>query len=257
MKFGVCTGFENAAAVKSAGFDYVELNVQAHLVPEKDEAEFAPIYEKIKALPIPALAANCFLPGHLKPVGPSYNESKLARYVENACGRAMRVGIQKLVFGSGGARQIPDGFSRDEAEAQLVEFGKLAAHIAAACGVTIVVEPLNKAECNVLTSVGESAKYVRKVGSPSFRLLVDAYHFMKDDNDFAALADAAPLLVHAHIATQPGRLPPGIEPTDFSKFFKTLKAGGFDGTISVEAKWDKLPETAAQVYKAFREAVAV
>ena len=257
MKFGVCTGCENAKALKNAGFDFVELNVQGHLVPEKDEIEFQPIFEKIKAMEVPTLAANGFLPGHLKVTGPAYDERKLARYVENACGRALRSGLTRIVFGSGAARQIPDGFSREEAEAQLVEFGKLAAHIAAACGVLIVVEPLNKAECNVLTSVGESAKYVRKVGKPSFRLLVDAFHFMKDDNDFDALADAVPLFSHVHIATQPNRKAPGIEPTDFSRFFKTLKAGGYDDTVSIEGGWNDIVKEAPAALKALREAASV
>ena len=257
MKFGVCTGIENAKALKTAGFDFVELFVQGHLIPEKEEAEFLPIFEKIKMMELPSLAANGFLPGHLKVTGPEYNERRLTRYVENACGRALRAGISRIVFGSGGARQIPDGFSREEAEAQLVEFGKLAAHVAAACGVLIVVEPLNKAECNVLTSVGESAKYVRKVNKPSFRLLVDAYHFMKDDNDFDALTDAVPLLSHVHIATQPNRKAPGIEPTDFSRFFKALKAGGYDGTVSIEGGWNDIAKEAPAALKALREAASV
>lgn len=257
MKFGVCTGIENAAALKAGGFDYIEINAQLTLIAEKDESEFAPLFKTIKALPVPSLAANGFLPGHLKTTGPEFDERKLTRYVENACGRAMRLGVTRIVFGSGASRQIPEGFDRKEAEEQLVAFGKIAAHIAAACGVMIVVEPLNKAECNVLTSVGESADYVRKVDSPAFKLLVDLFHFMKDDNDFAALADAAPLLAHAHIATNPNRKAVGIEPTDFSRVFKTLKDGGYTGMMSVEGAWNDIAKEAPLVLKAFKEAAAV
>ncbi len=255
MKFGVCTGFENAPALKAAGFDYVELFVQGHLVPEKGDSEFLPIIERITSAELPCLAANGFLPGHLKVTGPDVNERKLTRYVENACGRALRSGIGKLVFGSGGARQIPEGFNRCEAKKQLVEFGKMAAHVASACGIVIVVEPLNNAECNVLTSVGEAAEYVREVDSHSFKLLVDAYHFMKDDNDYDALQNAGHLLAHAHIATAKSRKAPGIEECDFSKFFHALKRIGYADTISIEGGWNDIAKEAAPAMKALKDAI--
>jgi len=255
MKFGVCAGFDKAQALKEAGFDFIELFVQGHLVPEKGDDEFLPLMEKISACELPCVAANGFIPGHLKITGPDVSERKLTRYVENACGRALRSGIDKIVFGSGGARQIPEGFSRVEAHRQLVEFGKMAAHVAAACGIVIVVEPLNKAECNVLTSVGESAEYVREVDSRSFRLLVDAYHFLKDDNDFDALQNAGHLLSHAHIATVKTRKAPGIEDCDFSKFFHVLKKTGYSETISVEGGWNDMAKEAPAALKAIKDAI--
>lgn len=83
-------------------------------------------------------------------------------------------GIRTIVFGSGGARNIPDDFCRAEAWEQLVSFGRLAAGAASRHGVTLGAEPLNRKECNVLNSVKESAAYVHEVGHSHFRLLVDS-----------------------------------------------------------------------------------
>ena len=41
-----------------------------------------------------------------------------------AWARLARLGTQIVVFGSGGARRVPEGFSKEEAFKQLVEFGK-------------------------------------------------------------------------------------------------------------------------------------
>ena len=63
----------------------------------------------------------------------------------------------------------PTGYDRGEAWKQLVAFGKLIGPIAERQSVTIVVEPLNLRECNVLTTVGESGQYVEEVDHPYFQ----------------------------------------------------------------------------------------
>lgn len=249
MRFGVCAQPEAAPALKEAGFKFVELNVQSHLVPEKGDAEFHPVLDRINDCALPCSAANCFIPGHLKVTGPDVSMDKLTRYVENACGRALRAGMETIVFGSGGARAIPEGFSRFEAHKQLVEFGKMAAHIAGKCELTIVVEPLNKKECNVLTAVGECADYVREVNHHSFKLLVDSYHWLKDSDSYDDLVSAGHLIAHAHIATKLNRKAPGLEECDFSDFFKALRSFGYGGNVSVEASWNDMEKDAPLVYE--------
>jgi len=159
--------------------------------------------------------------------------------------RAERAGIRAIVFGSGGARRIPDGFDRAQAYNQLVTFGRMLAPTCADHGVTIAVEPLNRAETNVLNSVSEGLQYVKDVNHPAFRLLVDAYHWAKENEPPEDIITAGPWLAHAHIATYANRLPPGAEACDFGPFFAALKQAGYDQRISVEAGWDDLHTQAA------------
>ena len=56
---GICTGHPGSLA----GVDFIEENVQGYLQPE--QAQFTPA-----ARTLPTRAANCFLPGALKCVGP-------------------------------------------------------------------------------------------------------------------------------------------------------------------------------------------
>jgi sugar phosphate isomerase/epimerase len=257
MQYGVCADPDVASVLADAGFDYIELNVQSHLKPLAPEPVFADELARISGAALPALAANSFVPGSLKITGPAVDKGALEDYAETAFVRAEAVGIRTIVFGSGGARQIPEGFSRDGAWAQLVWFGRMIGPLAQAHGVTVVVEPLNttRGECNVLTSVGEGARYVSDVNHPNVLLLADAYHWGLDHDSFDDLVASIPIIRHIHVATVESRVPPGFEPCDFSRFFHALSLGGYDGTISIEARWEDMAAQAQAAYRTLRELV--
>jgi sugar phosphate isomerase/epimerase len=255
MQYGVCASADSAAALAKAGFDFIEVNVQGDLAPQKDEAAFAPLLDRLRACAAPCRAANCFVPGALKITGPAVDMPRLLAYAATAFARARRAGIETIVFGSGGARAIPEGFDRAAAYAQLVEFGRGVGPLAAERGVTVAVEPLNRAECNVFTSVAECAAYVRDVNHPAVRLLVDGYHWARDNDSAEAVVEAGGLLRHVHIATYAGRFAPGLEACDFSLFLRSLLRGGYEGRISIEGRWNDLAAEAPQALRTLREAV--
>ena len=248
MQLGVCADPQYGPALADAGFSFLELHVQNHLRTLEDEDAFRSELARIQAAPLPAPVANCFVPGNLKITGPDVEMPKLEQYVETALARAERAGIGTIVFGSGGARQIPEGYDREWAWQQLVDFGRMVGPIAAKHNVMIVVEPLSKAECNVLTTVGESGRYVLEVDHPHFLLLVDAYHWARDGDSFDDIVEYGPLLRHVHIATTLSRLPPGFESCDFTAFFRALKLAQYNGPVSIEARWQDIEAQAAEAY---------
>lgn len=260
--FGVCTSVENAAVVKAAGWDFVEENVQGLLQGDKPEAEWTGPARLAKAdlsaggVP----AANCLVPGGLKITGPDASLDKLRPYMENVCRRAAKVGMKTLVFGSGGARQVPEGWDRAAAKKQIVDFIRMSAPIAAASGVTIVAEHLNRKECNIINSVAEAMEYVKEVNHPNFQCLVDSWHLWLEEEPLPNLAAAMPWIRHVHLADKDGRIAPGQAGTsDYRPFFAVLKKAGYNGRISVEAKFvPDLASTAstvlAYVKKAWSEA---
>jgi len=233
MKFGICGGadsFEKALE----GLDYIEESVGGALCPREDEAAFEAALAKCSSAVAPVIAANCFLPGDLKSTGPDVDCEALDAYVATAFARAEQVGIRKIVFGSGGSRQVPDGFDKGEAFEQLVAHLKRWGPIAAAHKVTIVIEPLQTAECNIINTVTEGADLARKADHSNVRLLADFYHMLCDGEGPDSLCAAGDLLQHIHVAEKEKRTAPGMEGDDFRPFLSALKEIGYDEALSLE-----------------------
>lgn len=237
IQIGVCTSVEHADALVASGVDFIEENIQRMLVPTEPTSTFAPLLAALRHSPLPVPSANSFLPASLKCVGPEVDRAALARYVEVACARAAEAGMTTLVLGSGGARQIPAGWSQAQARDQFVALLELMAPHAERNGVTVVVEALNRGECNLINSLAEGADVVSAVGHSNIRLLTDIYHMLREEEPADQITAYAQLITHAHIAERVERTVPGRAGDDFGAYFGALKAMHYGGAIAIEARY--------------------
>jgi sugar phosphate isomerase/epimerase len=236
MQYGICGGPEIGGVAAEAGYDYFEWSVPGFLKPRESKEAFHESLEAVRNAPLPCPVLNCFIPDDLKITGPNADLEALEQYATMALQRAEEAGVEVIVFGSGGARRIPDGFDRETALRQIVDFCRMLGPIARRHGVTVAIEPLNRADCNVLNTVGECAAVVREVDHPALRLLVDSYHWAKDHDSLDDIVTHGDLLSHVHIATNPNRLSPGIERCEFVPFFDALAKAGYRSRVSIEAR---------------------
>jgi len=239
--------------MKSAGWDYVEESVQGFFQGLLSDDQWKGA-ELAKNAPLPVLACNLLVPGQLKITGPDANLEKLRDYMTRVTQRAGKVGAKILVFGSAGARQIPEGFDRNKAKQQIIAFAKMSAELAGGQGVTIVVEPLNRRESNVVNSVAEGMEYVSAVNHPNFKCLVDSYHFWLENEPLENLRKAMKSIAHVHRADKEGRVAPGLSgKSDYRPFFKVLREGGYYGMISVESAPFDIPKDGAKILATIKE----
>jgi len=232
MQFGVCTGIESSEIARNAGFDFVEPTVRS-LHGGKD---FPVTQAAHAAAGLPTPTFNVFMPGELKVTGPQVDMAKLQEYVAESMRRVQAVGGKLIVFGSGGARNIPDGFSRDGAWQQLIDFLRMVADEADKTGVSIAIEPLNRKESNVINSVAEGVALAQAVDRMCIRVLADLYHMEEDGEPTDTVVANAAWLTHIHVADS-GRLAPGTGSYPYAAFFGYLKSTGYNGRIAVECRW--------------------
>jgi sugar phosphate isomerase/epimerase len=254
MRYGVCTGLENASALKAAGFDYIELAVAGDLKPMESADPTPGINQQLQKAGIPCESMNLLFSGNIKVTGPDASQERLASYMQTVGERAEKVGVKTIVFGGGGARKVPDGFPMEKAEEQILWFLKKTGDILATHKITLALEPLNRGETNIIHLVSEGADYVRKAAHPAVKLLADAYHMALEKEPWTVLTAVGDLLVHTHLAEDKERKAPGVKEYDYRPFLGNLKAAGYQGRVSIEAGWDNLTEQAPKALTVLRAA---
>ncbi len=237
-KWGICKSVSNADKMKAAGYSYVEESVKRFLIPQEPDEKFEKKLKAAENASLKVYSYNGFLPGSLKSTGPKPDHEEILKYAETAFIRAEKLGSKIIVFGSGGSRNLPKGFSYEKGIEQFTVLLKKMGPIAKKYGITVVIEPLNSKESNIINSVKEGTDIARAVNHPNIGVLADIYHMAKDDEGAESIRYAGKLLKHCHIAEREGRKMPGTNSYDFTAYFKALKDIRYQGRVSLEGRWD-------------------
>lgn len=251
---GYCTS--DVAKAKAAGFDFAEIPIRPFA--QMSDAEFEAFAAQQKAAGLPTLAGYMFLPGDLKIVGPAVDRPRALAHAKTVFARCERLGVKTIVFGAPASRTAPEGFSKEEAFAQLVAFGKETAPEAAKYGVTLGAEPIRSAETNMINTTPEGLAWVDAVGHPNFRFMVDLFHMVGEKEDLAVLAKAKGQLVYVKVGNPKGRtFPLSAAEYDYAAFFRALRSAGYDGPIGMETTTTDVegeaPKSIAFLKAAWRE----
>jgi D-psicose/D-tagatose/L-ribulose 3-epimerase len=254
VRVGYCGRLQDIDTVKAAGFDYLEVRVSE--VAALSDADFAATVAKFKQVGLPVLSANLFIPADIKVTGPNIDKERQMEYVRRALDRVSLLGVRLVVFGSGGARQVPDGFSHQEAFQQLVDFGKRLAPEVRSRNITIAIEPLRQKESNIINTSVEGLQWVKAVNDPNIQLMIDFYHFSVEKEEASDILLVKDHLRHLHMANPNGRVMPlKWDEYKYAPFFAVLRHIHYDRLISVEASTKDLavegPQSVALLRRAF------
>lgn len=249
MKIGVCAPPEKIAFLSELGYDYMEghFSVMAAL----DGAAFREKTALIERSPLAVETFNGFFAGEMKLYAPDGDHDpvlySVRDYCERSFPRAALWGGKVAVIGSGGARAIPEGMTRDETEAQFARVLAVCGEVAEKHGMTVAVEPLSRNECNYLHTVSEGAEVTRLSGHPAVGVLVDFFHHWKNGEDLSTLPDHADLLLHAHYARPGDRNAPNAEDeASLRGLAEVLKKCPKIERISLECVWQPDYDTAVR-----------
>jgi D-psicose/D-tagatose/L-ribulose 3-epimerase len=254
VKFGVCSSPTTFAKVVNYRFDYIEPSVAD--VAAMSEPAFADFKQQVLASPIRCECFNSFI-RTLTAVGDNVNSDALRNYMELALTRCRELGGSIVVWGSAGSRNVPPGFSRDQAWKQIVDFLRLADDVARPKGIVVAIEPLRTQESNMINTGAEAQKLVHEVNRPNIRMIIDYYHMRVMNEDPEIIWQARKNIVHFHFANPNGRVWPksSSEDPEYARFFAMVKKIKFSGGISIEGRGD-LDADAAQSLAFFRGEMA-
>jgi sugar phosphate isomerase/epimerase len=221
--------------LSDAGCDFFEFGV-GMLCPESPKSLFKAFKDLVSGYPLRAECFNSFIPADLKVTGPDVDKVRLENYLDNVTERAAELGGEIIVFGSGGARYVPEGFSHKRAHDQILEFLEVAANYAGRHGLVIAIEPLNRSETNLINSIAEAVEFADELGRPEVQVLVDFYHQMLEGEGFDEIVRAGERIAHVHVADT-DRLYPGSGKYDYPRFTRSLADAGYNKRVSVECNF--------------------
>lgn len=255
IRFGYNAELKDAPALAELGYDYIETGLSG--LAALDEEEFSRQKQALLATPLRAEVLNILLPPQLKVVGDTYSRKAAEDYLDGALPRAKQLGAQLVVFGSGGAKRIPEGFSHSRAMEQLRDFVDLLAKKAQEYDLLFPIEALRHEECNCINSLAEARELMESAHSPRIRMLADLFHMAavgETPADMQALGDT---LIHVHIARPQSRTSPAPgDGYDYAPFFAALAEMGYGARISFEGKVESLSEEAAVCLETLKQLCA-
>lgn len=236
MKFGACIGVRQAFSDYPTPSDYVELS--ASYIHSMEAERFEDLKTAVADGKIQTYSCNGLVIPSLRLTGQDVNFGAVKDYCDSLFEKLAELNIRMLVFGSGQAKHVPDGFPMEKAWDQLYEIGSIFSDYAAQYGQTVAVEPLSYNEVNIVNTVEDAAQYVHTVRRDNFKLLVDFYHFDNNGEDVASIRKHSDLLVHTHFCTAKTRTIPETE-EDWAfvkRCIELLKEIGYTGGVSYEGK---------------------
>ena len=252
MRFGMCTDIATATRdrveyallerIKEAGFDYVEFPLM--MIDTLSDEDFEYLLKELKRLDLACDCSCNYFPGRIKVTGPTANKEEIDAYLDHAMGRAKRMGVKKIVFGSNNSRNLLEGEPLEQGYDELCK--TIHESVVPYCqkyGIHVVMEPIRKQSGNILITVKDGWYVVNRVHRPEVVLLADLMHMMYNEENAEDLREIYPLLHHVHVCEMDRLIPEdGFSPF-LQKALGILKELGYDETISFESKGGKGPDS--------------
>ena len=160
---------------------------------------------------------------------------RLLDSIEASIGMAKKIGCHALISGSG--NNVP-GLAREKALDSMTEGLAALAPICGRNGITLIVEPFNTRVDHpgyFLDSPGTCVEVLKRVNSPSVKMLYDIYHMqIMDGNILSFVKENLPYIGHFHVAGVPGRHEPSPSELDYPFILKQIDAMGYTGYFGLE-----------------------
>lgn len=106
---------------------------------------------------------------------------------------------------------------------------------AEALGVDLGIEPINRYETDLVTTVGLAGQMAASIGSPRIGILLDVFHVhIEEPSIVGAVQEARPYLKHVHLSDNHRGLP-GTGSVPWASFLQALNAAEYRGWAVIEA----------------------
>ena len=250
---------EHYKRLLDAGYDYIELS--GKVVCAMSPQEFSAAERAVRDGPLPCKGLVAYCPPTVIIAGPGYTASAARAYAQTCAERAARLGAGRVGIGSPLSRTLPDGYDRELAFQQAVEFFAVTCGAFSEYGIDVCVEPLGYCFCNFINTLKEGADLQKAVGAPNMKMILDFYNMEKAHEPETDIAEYLPLVAGVHMSDDAG--------SPWRRWFlkedraaihrqrvRKLAALGYKGDLSIEIDLPVDTDAARQSLSIVKQAVA-
>ena len=157
-----------------------------------------------------------------------------------------------MVFGSPNQRKTTGGLSSEQARNHFIEGVRGIAKHLETRRVTLCVEALPLAQCDVILTLDEAAEVAGEINSPAVQTMFDSHNAIDEPEPHAALVEKHwDLIRHIHVNELDGSYPRPGGGYDFKPVLQAAKDRKFTGWVSMEV-FDFTPGANKIVHESIR-----
>src|SRR5215217_4617882 len=171
-------------------------------------------------------------------------------YLNSCIDLAAAVGARDVIgpmySATGKTRLLPDA-AREQQRIWAADSLREVGQYAAARGVGLAMEPLNRFETDLINTVEQGLDLCGRIGLDNVGLLLDTFHMNIEEKSIPdAITKVGSRLRHFH-ACENDRGAPGSGHVEWSEVFGALDAIGYDGLVVIESFTPEIQEIARAV----------
>lgn len=129
---------------------------------------------------------------------------------------------------------IETGENRTETEERFIQTMRIICDYAKPYGMDILIEPVNRYECNFINTIPEASEIINKIGRKNCGIHADLFHMnIEEVNMEDSLMKYKEQIKYVHVADS-NRYAPGMGHINFRSIFETFQKMDYRDWISVE-----------------------
>ena len=255
IKFGVSTWLwtspfttETVALfpkIKKFGFDFIEVPIE-----DPSLIDGAVVRRALDDHGLGAVACGAWGPTRdLTSDDPKLRENSFS-YITQSLDLANLLGAEFLAgpmySAVGKARLVPAAQRRIEWDRAVTNVRR-AAELAAARGLQLAIEPLNRFETDLVNTAEDVMRLIDAIDHPAAKVMLDSFHMTIEERDLEqAIRAVGPRVLHVQVSEN-YRGTPGTGQTRWDSFKRGLDAIGYAGGVSIESFTPEIKELAGAV----------
>lgn len=252
FRFGICALPDQINASADAGFDYLEMDINAIL--KLDANEYCDMTAAMEKRNIYAEIVSGMLGDEIEIIGDHVSAKQIHEALERSFAIARSLGADTSVFDSARARRIPPNFDPAIAWRQFGNFIRMLQSYAADNDMRVALMPMRRRTADLMNHTTEATLISAMLRLDRIGVAADSYNMAMEAEPLSALRRCGSLLWHIRTSNVLGnRLPHIGDGENYAALFQALREIHYSGRITCKGSYCDFAVDAKEALKCMKQ----